>query len=78
MAQTLRLKGSEFVEFKPLWSTWRAEVAGLGANDIITRGELLNYLQGASPTRRSGGEPRVADVAEAAQLQQVDFNFLDT
>lgn len=78
MAQTLRLKGSEFVEFKPLWNTWRAKVAGLGTNDIITRGELLNYLQGASPTRRSGGEPRVADVAEAAQMQQVDINFLET
>lgn len=76
MAQTLRLKGSEFVEFKPLWNTWRAKAGGLHPNDIITRGELLQYLQGAAPTKRLKTEGRVADiVAESGSPRQDELHF---
>ena len=70
MAQLLRIKGSEFVQFRPLWSTWRASEAGLGVNDTITRGELISYLQGVSPPRRLSEGLRVGDVAEEAKSRQ--------
>ena len=77
MAQTLRLRGSEFVEFKPLWNTWRARAVGLKPNEIITRGELLHYLQGAAPSRRLKAETRVADIAESLQPRQVELHFVE-
>lgn len=75
MAQTVRFKGSEFVEFRPLWDTWRAKVARLTASDIITRGELLHYLQGAAPAKRLKADIRVADVAEAAVWRQDEMHL---
>lgn len=77
IAQTFRLKRLEFVQFKPLWNTWRAKTEGLGANDVVTRGELVNYLQGATPTKRLQGRLRVADVAEEVQARQDELNFLE-
>ena len=68
MAQTYRFKGAEFVEFKPLWDTWRVKSANLKPNEIITLGDVLSYLQGTSPTTRHKAPPRVANVVEAVQM----------
>ena len=67
MAQAFRFKGSEFVEFKPMSDTWRAKSANLRPNEIITRGDLVSYLQGAAPTKRLTTRRRVGDVVAAFQ-----------
>ena len=67
MAQALRLKGSEFVEFKPMWGTWRAKSAHLQQNEIITPGDISSYLQRSSPTKRNTTQLRVGDVVAAVQ-----------
>lgn len=67
MAQALRFKGSEFVEFKPMSGTWRAKSAHLQPNEIITPGDLSSYLQRTSPMRRPTAQPRVGDVVAAVQ-----------
>lgn len=46
MAETLRLKGATFVNFKPLNGTWRASVSSPAESGTITRGELRAYLAG--------------------------------
>ena len=69
MAQTLRFKGAEFVDFEPLWNTWRAKAMALGPRDLITLGESLTYLQGANPPKRPAGGVRVKDVVDLAQKQ---------
>lgn len=48
MAETLRLKGATFVNFKPLNGTWRASVSSPATSGTITRGELRAYLEGPS------------------------------
>jgi AAA domain, putative AbiEii toxin, Type IV TA system len=73
MAQALRLRGSEFVEFKPMSGTWRAKSAHLQPNEIITPGDLSSYLQRALPAKRLSGQPRVGDVVTAIQEE---FRFL--
>ena len=73
MAQAIRLKGSEFTEFKPMWDTWRAKSANLLPNEIITRGDLVSYLQGTSPMKRRKKQARVGDVVAAAV--QDEFRF---
>jgi predicted ATPase len=67
MAQALRFKGSEFAEFKPMWSTWRAKSANLQPNEIITPGDISSYLQRSSPTKRNTTQLRVGDVVVAVQ-----------
>ena len=52
MAETLRLKGSTFINFKPLNGTWRAMHGLPPSSGTITRGELQGYLDGSS--RASG------------------------
>ena len=69
MAHSLRLKGAEFVEFKPLWDTWRAKSASLKPNEIITRGDLLSYLQGSSTRLRPKMPPSVAEVMASVQVE---------
>lgn len=44
MAETLRQQGREWVAFKPLADTWRAE--GLALTDLVSKGELQAYLGG--------------------------------
>lgn len=53
MAETLRLKGSTFINFKPLKGTWRDTPSSTLATGTITRGELQSYLDGQS--RPTGG-----------------------
>jgi predicted ATPase len=52
MAETLRLQGSTFINFKPLNQTWRASAGSAASSGTITRGELQGYLDGSS---RSSG-----------------------
>lgn len=52
MAETLRLKGTTFINFKPLSGTWRKGEAS--ASSTITRGELQGYLQGCRPKPHKG------------------------
>lgn len=74
MAQAIRFKGSEFVDFRPLWNTWRARTGGLRTSELITRGELLSYLQGSSLQNQPRGRGRVSDVA-AEIKQQFEIQF---
>ena len=69
VAHALRLKGTEFVEFKPLWKTWRTKAANLPSNDIVSRGTLLTYLQGASASRQASTPERVADLIGSTQRE---------
>lgn len=54
MAETLRLKGATFINFKPLDGTWRSTQAAPAGSGTITRGELQGYLAGPN---QSGGRP---------------------
>ena len=54
MAETLRLKGATFINFKPLSETWRSTPAAPAGSGTITRGELQGYLAGPS---QSAGRP---------------------
>lgn len=60
MAETLRQQGREWVAFKPLADTWRAE--GLLPTDLVSKGELQAYLGDKPNVRpRSGKERTVSD-----------------
>jgi predicted ATPase len=48
MAETLRLKGATFINFKPLIGTWRATPTSATSSGTITKGELQGYLDGLS------------------------------
>lgn len=56
MAETLRLRGATFINFKPLNGTWRKG----DISNTISRGELQAYLQGSRSGKASGGR-RVRD-----------------
>lgn len=45
-AETLKMKGKAFVNFKPLLGTWRQTASGAKGAELITRGEILSYLDG--------------------------------
>ena len=61
MAETLRLRGTTFIHFKPLGGTWRK--VGASPAESITRGELQGYLQGsgARPSGATRSKHRVGD-----------------
>ena len=44
VAEMLRLRGRDFVNFKPLPETWRAEVGKLSGGGLVGRGELMRAL----------------------------------
>jgi hypothetical protein len=52
-AETLKMKGKAFVNFKPLPGTWRQAASGITGAELITRGEILSYLSGHKLTTRS-------------------------
>lgn len=54
MAETVRLRGSSFVRFRPVADTWRVPAADK-AKPVINRGEVMSYLSGQS---RSFGDKR--------------------
>lgn len=45
-AETLKMKGKAFVNFKPLSDTWRQTISTANGTELITRGEILSYLSG--------------------------------
>lgn len=51
-AETLKMKGKAFVNFKPLPDSWREVITGAKGAELITRGELLSYLTGQKPSTR--------------------------
>lgn len=52
VAEGIKFRGLEFANFKPLPETWRAAVGGLSAGDLVTRGDLAEYL-GVGARRRA-------------------------
>ncbi len=54
-AETLKMKGKAFVNFKPLPVTWRQIASGAKGAELITRGEILSYLSGHKHSARSVG-----------------------
>lgn len=71
MAETVRERGREWVNFRPLPGTWRA--AGLGATQLIARGELEAYL--GAPARARHSASGAAPMSVAQRL--VDWNQPD-
>jgi predicted ATPase len=61
MAETLRLRGSTFINFKPLNGTWRATHGAPTPLGTITRGELQGYLSGSTRVMGHTGVRRVHD-----------------
>lgn len=61
MAETLRMKGATFINFKPLNDTWRTAASSSASLGTITRGELQGYLDGLS---RSTGRTVVKRVGD--------------
>lgn len=54
-AETLKIKGKAFVNFKPLPDTWRQTASGAKGAELITRGEIVSYLSGHKHSVRSVG-----------------------
>lgn len=52
-AETLKMKGKSFVNFKPLPNTWRQTISGVKGAELISRGEILSYLSGRMNAVRS-------------------------
>ncbi len=52
-AETLKIKGKAFVNFKSLSDTWRQSMSNTKGAELITRGEIMAYLSGQKLTRRS-------------------------
>lgn len=66
-AETLKMKGKAFVNFKPLLDTWRQRASGAKGAELITRGEILSYLSGHRGTTRSNAcAPLVGRFADPA------------
>ena len=64
-AETLKMKGKSFVNFKPLVGTWRQNASDAKGAELITRGEILSYLAGHRQTTMSNGRtPLVGRLAE--------------
>jgi predicted ATPase len=61
MAETLRLKGTTFINFKSLTATWRSTASAPARSGTITRGELQGYLDGLSRVLGNSATRRVRD-----------------
>jgi predicted ATPase len=63
VAESLRQRGQEFVNFKPVPRTWRTEGSDLQPGDQVTRGQLLVYLgrNVSRPVPSSHARQSVAD-----------------
>jgi predicted ATPase len=62
VAESLRQRGREFVNFKPMPETWRSDAGDLKPSDAVTRGELLAYLgRDRAPVAKAGNRRLVAD-----------------
>jgi predicted ATPase len=72
MAQTFRFKGSTYLDFKCLEDTWRARSVDSVRAKLISRGELLAYLQGGR-VMSGAKRRRVIDHFDIAVRQQELF-----
>lgn len=54
-AETLKMKSTAFVNFKPLPQTWRQSTSEAKGAELITRGEILSYLSGNKLSARYVG-----------------------
>lgn len=70
MAETLRLKGASFVNFKSLRGTWRTNGNTSDARASIVRGEVDPYLSGQPHRPRAAGKTKVRDHFESRDLFQ--------
>lgn len=70
MAETLRLKGTSFVNFKSLRGTWRTSSNPSGPHASIVRGEVDPYLSGQPHRPRVPGKKNVRDHFESKDLFQ--------
>ena len=61
LAETLRLGGSGFINFKPLRGTWRTSAVTIADSGFITKGELQSYLSGSTRANEGARVKRVAD-----------------
>lgn len=64
-AETLKMKGKSFVNFKPLPNTWRQTISDATGAELITRGEIASYLSGhkqsVRPVRHADLVARLAE-----------------
>lgn len=70
MAETLRLKGSSFVNFKSLRGTWRTNANAGDVQVSISRGEVDPYLSGQAQRPKAPGKTKVRDHFESRDLFQ--------
>lgn len=64
-AETLKMKGKAFVNFKPLQATWRQNISEAAGAELITRGEIMSYLDGhRGSTRTNGNSPLIRRLAD--------------
>jgi predicted ATPase len=70
VAESLRQRGQEFVNFKPMPKTWRTSGSDLKAGDQVTRGHLLASLgrNVGRPSVNPGGRRIVADHVDQPDL----------
>lgn len=72
-AETLKMKGKAFVNFKALVNTWRQGASGAVGAELITRGEILSYLSGQRLAGRSGAsEPLVGRFITEDMFQKAE------
>jgi energy-coupling factor transporter ATP-binding protein EcfA2 len=64
VAESLRQRGQEFVNFKPMPRTWRTLGNEMKAGDQVTRGHLLAYLGPSSSLLAAGSGGRRVVVAD--------------
>jgi predicted ATPase len=55
MADTVQFQGREWIRFKPLAGTWRAE--GLRPTELVSKGQLKAYLRGRLAANRAAESP---------------------
>jgi hypothetical protein len=70
VAETLRLHGREFVNFKPVPKTWRAAAGDMKPGDLVSRGELAAHLGRSSNAKvvQRGRRPAVAGHLTAVRI----------
>lgn len=78
-AETLKMKGKSFVNFKPLPSTWRHAISGVKGAELISRGEILSYLSGHKNIARQVGNTalvgRLAETRPDAMTQPITLDL---
>ncbi|WP_180125314.1 AAA family ATPase [Rhodoferax sp. BLA1] len=77
-AETLKMKGKAFVNFKPLPDSWRHAVSGARGSELISRGEILSYLSGQKYAARTVKQPSlVGRLAESPSEASSTVSTMD-